>query len=97
MDLSSVPSPPHVPSYPTFKFLLLSCCMIKSEEEAVEEADDWSDTIPSSASVSHGLDSARSASASVMRLEVGGGATTILKNGCDSFIIRRYDHTYSYY
>ena len=55
--------------------------MTKSDEEAVEEADDWSDTIPSSASASHGLDSARSASASVMRLEVGAGANPILKKG----------------
>ena len=59
--------------------MLLSCCVTKSDEEAVEEADDWSDTIPSSASASHGLDSARSASASVMRLEVGAGATPVLK------------------
>lgn len=54
----------------TLIVLLLSCCRIRSDEEAVEEADDWSDTMPSSASVSDWLDSARSASASVMRLEV---------------------------
>ena len=60
-----------LPPFLTFIVLLpLSCCRIRSDEEAVEEADDWSDTMPSSASVSDWLDSARSASASVMRLEV---------------------------
>ena len=49
-------------------------------EEAVEEADDWSETMPSSASVSDWLDSARSASASVMRLTVVGSATATLLN-----------------
>ena len=69
-----------LPPFLTFIVLLpLSCCRIRSDEEAVEEADDWSDTMPSSASVSDWLDSARSASASVMRLEVAPRTAALLK------------------